>query len=201
MIELNEVYHGAPTRPYAQRCLNEFTGPLIGVELGIAYGGGVEAIGKLWQGRGTIHGFDTFEGHPRQLAWSQTAHEAYCMEPHYQRWPNEWLTYEYQRQQLDSQGLNNVQLHRGLLQQNSLQGIEQVHYGLIDLDMVTSMILGYTLLRDRVVPGGYLCLHDVLPRGHILGLWGLYQEILAEGLWEVVEETPGHHLAVLRKKR
>lgn len=201
MLELNEVFHGAPTRPYAERCLREFSGPLTGVELGIAFGGGVEAIGKLWRGRGVIHGFDTFEAlHPRQLSWDDHSHEATCMDPHYQRWPREWLGYDYQRQQLDEQGLNNVVLHRGLIHPGSLQGIDQIHYGLVDLDLVVSMALGCHLLGPRIVAGGYLCLHDVVPRGHIWGLWGLYQEILADPGWEVIEERPEKYLAVLRRK-
>ena len=33
---------------------------LIGIEMGVAYGGGVEALAKLWRGRGVVIGYDTF---------------------------------------------------------------------------------------------------------------------------------------------
>lgn len=69
MIHLNDT-NGASkhTLGVAERLFTEFDCDLIGAEFGIAYGGGVEAIGKLWKERGTIYGFDTFEGHPKQVA-------------------------------------------------------------------------------------------------------------------------------------
>ena len=61
MIELNDV-NGASsvTAAFAKKCLEIFNEPLIGCEMGIAYGGGPERIGKAWKNRGTIYGFDTF---------------------------------------------------------------------------------------------------------------------------------------------
>lgn len=200
MIELNHQ-NGADaiTHRVAKTVLDKFQGPLTGAEFGIAYGGGVETIGKLWQGRGIIHGFDTFEGHPKQLSYSPSAKEFYCMDFQYAQYGREALSYEHQRNKLDSLGLYNVHLHKGLINDHSIDGIEAFHYVLLDLDFVLAMLHASLLVKDRIVPGGYLCLHDVLPRGHIYGLWGLYQEIIAEGRWSA-EEYPDSYLAVLCRK-
>lgn len=184
----------------AQRLITEFDGPLIGIEMGIAYGGGVEAIGRMWRYRGTVHGFDTFEGHPKQLAYSQEAHEAYCMDLQYVWGGKEGLSYEYQRAELDRQDLPNVILHKGLVTEKSLDGFKDpIHYCLLDMDLVTSMICGYLAVKDKIVKGGYLLLHDCIPRGHLFGNWGIYQEIMASGMWKLISETPSAYLVILQR--
>jgi hypothetical protein len=186
----------------AEKLLNEFSGQLKAVEMGIAYGGGVEAIGKIWKGRGEVHGFDTFEGHPKELAYSQEAHEAYCMDLQYVWGGKEGLTYEYQRAELDRQRLSNVILHKGLVTEKSLDSMPgPIHYCLLDMDLITSMICGWLAVKDKIVKGGYLLLHDVVPRGHLVGLWGLYQEIMASGDYELISETNSAYLVILRRIR
>jgi len=125
-----------------QKLLTEVKTPLIGAELGIAYGGGVESIGKLWKGRGIIYGFDTFTGHPKQLAVDLQNPEATCMDFWYQNFPNEELSYEYQRAELDRQGLDNVILKKGLINEFSCKEIPYLNYALLDLDILASMKIG-----------------------------------------------------------
>lgn len=201
MININSTNGAAKLQlDIAEKILSEFQGAVIGVEMGIAYGGGVEAIGKLWKGRGVVHGFDTFEGHPKQLAYSQKANEAYCMDPQYVFYGKENLSYEYQRNTLDSQGLDNVVLHKGLVTENSLDDFGPIHYCLLDMDLIASMICGYLAAHKKIIKGGYLLLHDVVPCGHLFGNWGLYQEIMASNMWQLVGEYPGSYLVILKRK-
>ena len=169
---------------------------LVGVEMGTAYGGGVEGIGKIWKGIGDIHAFDTFEGHPDFLADDPNSHEATCMRRWYSnqhagKWripelTREMLSIEYQRKVLDDQGLSNVFLHKGLIDESSLNGINDIHYCLLDMDLVSSMRLGFSLVKDKIVPGGFLALHDCTPKNHIPGLWELYKEILGSNKWKEI---------------
>ena len=55
-------------------------------------------------------------------------------------------------------------------------------------------------MGEKVVSGGYLCMHDVLPKGYLYGLYELYQEIISTGMYTVVEEVEKYHFAVLEKK-
>lgn len=200
MLNLNSL-NGADKilLKYAERLLTETTEPLIGAELGIAYGGGVEQIGEIWKGRGTIYGLDTFEGHPKQLSYSQSSHEAYCMDLQYERYGTEKLSYEYQRSELDKKGLSNVILKKGLINEKSLSDVPYLNYVLLDLDMVNPMFIAFTIADPLIKSGGYLCLHDVTPAGHIFGLWGMFQEILNTGRYKLVEESHSSYLAVLQK--
>ncbi|MCK9458551.1 MAG: hypothetical protein M0R80_02845 [Proteobacteria bacterium] len=201
MINLN-VVNGADALllKYAQFLTEKIKDiPLIGAELGIAYGGGVEAIGKMWKDcGGTIYGLDTFSGHPKQLSSSPDNFEATCMDGWYQNYGIEALEYDYQRKTLDEQNLSNVILIKGLINSQSLANVPYLHYALLDMDLIASMTVGWEIVRPLMKKGGYLCLHDVVPRGHITGLWELYQEILAQG-YKVVEEAPSSYLAVLEK--
>ena len=201
MVTLNKD-NGAEriTIRYAIEAMTKFGKP-IGAELGIAWGGGVESIGKIWKGCGTVYGFDTFEGHPRHLSYSDKSHEAYCMEPQYRKYGMDGLKIEYQQANLDAQGLDNVKLVKGLIHDNSFNdaGITELHYCLLDMDMINPMTLGWTLVRPVMAKGGFLCLHDVTPVGHITGLWGLYQEILASGEYKLVVDEPKSFIVVLEK--
>jgi hypothetical protein len=202
MKNLNEDNGAAPILLKYVRMVGErFPNPMA-AELGIAWGGGVEAIGKIWNGKGKIYGFDTFEGHPKDLSYSPSAHESYCMDPQYQTYGMEGLSYEYQRKELDRQGLSNVILVKGRINQNSFSdnGIMQLHYCLLDLDMINPMAMGLTLALPVMASGGYLCLHGAVPRGHIFGLWGLYQEVMAGGQYRVIEEATRSYLVVLQRK-
>jgi hypothetical protein len=214
MIHLNDI-NGASQRTIecARMCLTAFTGMLVGAEFGIAYGGGVEAIGKLWANRGLIYGFDTFTGHPQevadrceytQAAGGRSSFAARCMDEWYKpdRFGTEALTYEYQRAELDRQGLHNVILVKGMVDDTtSISYIPRLHYCLLDLDYPLSMWQAYNLVKNKMVPGGYLCLHDVIPPGHIPGCNEVYQRILAEDLFAVHLEHPAPvHLVIMQKK-
>jgi hypothetical protein len=201
MINLNDDNGAGPiTRIYAQKVLDNFMNPTL-VELGSPYGGGVERIGIMSNRKGKIFAFDTYEGHPKELSYSQGSHEATCMDPQYQKYGREALEYDYQRAELDKQGLSNVILRKGLINDNSMKdaGITEIHYALLDLDMITPMVLAWRLVRPLMQPGGFLCLHDVVPREHICGLWGLYQEILASGEYNLILEEPKSYIVVLER--
>jgi len=187
----------------------KFKKDLIGAEMGTAYGGGPEAVGKLWKGIGQVHAFDTFEGHPAQLSDDPNSFEARCMDRWYdnryagnERIPHlteEMLSYEYQRKILDDQDLSNVILHKGLIGEDSLKDIPYLHYALLDMDLIKSMRIGYEIVKYKIVQGGFLCLHDVIPNSHIEGLYELYQEILNEGKWQTVIEAESSYLIVLKR--
>ncbi len=186
------------------------TKKLIGCEMGIAFGGGVERMGKIWNKDDIVYGFDTFVGHPKHLADDITSFEAECMNSRYKEdtripgfdfhYTPEKITYEYQRSQLDQQGLSNVILIKGEINQDTnLDYIPYLDYAFLDLDILKCMLDAYNLVKNLIVPGGYLCLHDVLPRKHMRGLYDLYQTILQEG-FTLVSEHPKSYLAILQKR-
>jgi hypothetical protein len=211
MKELNDI-NGASkhTRAIVERLLTEFPDHLIGAEFGVAYGGGIEYMGKTWGERGTVFGFDTFTGHPKEIAevceytkadGGQKAHAAVCMDPFYNGagYGREKFAYEYIRSELDRQGLGNVVLLKGLITSKLNLNIPRLHYAFLDLDFPLSMWDAYNLVKDKIVPGGYLCLHDVLPKGHIHGLWEYYQQMLEEGLFDIDLEDPGTFFVSLKR--
>ncbi len=178
--------------------------------LGSAYGGSGEGIGNLWKDyNGEVHLFDTFEGHPEYLADDPNSWSARCMD----RWKKnlyagqdripylteEMLTYEYQRKALDEEGLNNVILHKGLINDNSLDGIDKLHYAFLDMDLPASMALGYEIVKNKLVKGGYLGIHDANPKNHIEGLWELYEKIMATGEYKEIIHCDTAYLIVLEK--
>ena len=171
---------------------------LVGIEMGVAYGGGIESLGKLWgKYNGTVYGFDTFEGHPKQLATGMGSDEATCMDDHYSRYGTEALNYDVIRNELDRQGLSHVKLRKGLIDVDSCWNIPEIHYCLLDLDILTSMQTGYKAVRNRIVDGGYLCLHDVVGHNMLPELHEWYESI--KGDWQVVFEGKPEYLAVLKR--
>jgi hypothetical protein len=214
LTELNST-NGANviTQDIAKKCLNEFTGHLYGLEMGVAYGGGIFGIGTNWKERGTVWGFDTYEGHPQDEMLSRceisrnaggiNSKAARCMDIWYQ--PNSFgpdkIKYDYIRSELDRHNLSNVHLVKGLVtNKTDVSFIPHLHYALIDMDYPQAQRDGYELLKNKFVPGGYLCLHDMIPHGHIQGCYEIYQDILNEGLFELVTEVPNSFLVVLKKK-
>jgi hypothetical protein len=200
MIELNSQ-NGADKllRALQGEIMKEFPKDLlVGVEMGIAYGGGVEALGKLWKERGIVYGFDTFEGHPKQLGSSAEAHETTCMDEHYSNFGREGLSYDCQRAELNRQKLYNVRLMKGLITEGCCWMIERIHYCLLDLDFLVSMKLGYENVRSKIVLGGYLCLHDVVGHKILPDLHHWYEnEVKKDKRWEVVFEGEKEDLAIL----
>ena len=211
MINLNDI-NGASNfiKEIVEQLLTDFSCDLIGCEMGIAYGGGVEMVGKLWKDRGVIYGFDTFEGHPKQIGreckytkkyGGDLASATLCMDNWYNCYGYDDLSYEHIREELDKQELSNVILVKGLItEKTDLSFISELHYAFLDLDFPLSMWNAYNLVKDKVIPGGYLCLHDVIPHGHIPGCFEYYQEMLSDGLFEVIIEHPESYIVILRKK-
>jgi len=198
---LNEIANNAHEicLDYCQKLLTEVNTSLIGAEFGSAYGGGVESIGKLWKGRGIIYGFDTFTGHPKQLAVDLQNVEATCMDFWYQKFPNDELSYEYQRAQLDKQGLDNVILKKGLINELSCKEIPYLNYALLDLDILASMKIGYEAVKDKITENGYLFFHDVVP-GHLplLKDW-FFNEIISNGLWKIIGKWESSFLVGVKR--
>lgn len=213
MIELNDT-NGAShwTQIYAGKAMNEFDGILFGAEMGIAYGGGVERIGKLWGKRGIVYGFDTFEGHPKEVgerceyskeAGGVSSFAATCMDSWYANpdFGTDRISLQYIQSELDRQGLSNVKLVKGLItSETDVSFVPHLHYCLIDLDFPVAMWDAYNLIKDKIVKNGYLLLHDVIPKGHIHGCYEIYQRMLGEGLFEIVEEKDNYLLSILRKR-
>jgi len=191
----------------AKKTLEEFKKGIIGVEMGIAYGGGVETIGKMWGNQGIVFGFDTFEGHPKEIAlkdpdcnYSMDSFAATCMDGWYNIYDNKELTIEYQREELERQGIYNVNLIKGIIDENTkINFIPYINYCLIDLDFSVAMKNAYNLIKDKLVKGAYLCLHDVIPNGHIKGLNEWYQIIKNSGEYEILGEYSNSYLAILKK--
>jgi hypothetical protein len=192
----------------ASKTLEEFKNNLIGVEMGIAYGGGVESIGKMWKDKGMVYGFDTFEGHPKEVAlkdpdcnYSIDSFAAKCMDGWYSIYDNNELTIEYQENELKKQNITNVKLVKGLIDENTnIDFIPYINYCLIDLDFTLAMKNAYNLIEDKLVKGAYLCLHDVVPHGHIIGLNEWYEQIKNSGKYELIGEFPSSYLSILKKK-
>lgn len=194
------------TYEYCRRIMALPTDNLCGAILGSAYGGELEALAKLWKGRGTIHGFDTFEGHPKHLVVDQENFEATCMDSWYEQdvGTKTKLSYGYQREELDRMGLDNVLLHKGLVHKDSLKDIPALHYCLLDMDIYESMKTGYEAVKDKILPGFLLFLHDAIPATHIPRVNKLlFKEILRgkdKNMWEVVEKWEQAYLVALVKR-
>jgi len=187
------------------KCLEDFEGPLNGAIMGMAYGGSVEAMGIAWKGRGKVYGFDTFEDlHPKQLSKDQASFEATAMDYWYGNdvYGTASLAYDYIRGELDKQGLDNVILVKGLINANSLKDVPYLNYAILDLDILKSMKMGYELVKDKIVKGGYLLLHDVIPSNHMPTLNDLYLNTILEdpkNNWEIVKEQVQSFIVALRK--
>jgi len=183
---------------YEKKCLEEFSTPLIGVLMGIPYGGDVERLAKTWSERkGKVYGYDTFEGHPKHLAPDMTCFEATCMDLWYQELSMEGTKIEYQRQELDKMGLTNAYLVKGLISKDSCKDLPYINYAFIDLDILASMEAGFEAVKYKLAKGGYLLMHDInnIPR---LKIW--YNDIvIKDPMFEVVE-TPRALTGILRKK-
>lgn len=180
---------------YEKKCLEEFEGQLIGVLMGIAYGGDVERCAKNWTNRGIVYGFDTFEGHPSFLVKTPTDFEATCMDHWYRLFGMDKLSMEYQRRELDVMGLTNAQLVKGLVTKDSCKDIPYINYAFLDMDILESMVAGYEAVKDKIVKGGYLVLHDVMSIPRLVD-W--YKELKTLPEWEFIEEGKGI-TGVLRK--
>lgn len=204
MVCLND-FNGASKylEGYARRCLNEFKSPLFGVNMGIAYGGEVAMVGKIWKDRGMVFGYDTFEGkHPKFLADDPDSPEAYCMDEHYDIFGTSKLSLKYQNNQLKKMGINNVKLIKGLVNKDSCKDLPYINYAFLDMDILESMKTGFEAIRHKLIKGGYLMMHDVVPHDHLNGvLYNYFMPIFHKDdkNWEILQEVNSCFLVVLRK--
>jgi len=207
MRNLNAISDaGAVLLGVAGKVSEIFKNNLIGAEFGIAYGGGVESIGKLWKNKGIIYGFDTFTGQPKEIAlkdpacnFSSEAVAAKCMDQWYKKFGMQLLSIEYQQSELNRQGLDNVKLVKGLIDENTkLDYIPYLNYVLLDFDFPLAMENAYNIVEPKLVKNAYLCLHDVIAPNAIPGLDEWYKTILQTGKYKLIAEYPST-LAVLQK--
>lgn len=187
---------------YIKQTKEDFKTDLVAVMMGIAYGGDVEMCAKLWGDKGKVYGFDTFEDlHPRHLAKRDTDFEATCMQYWYDTMGTDTLSLEYQTNQLKEMGLTNAHLIKGEVKVDSCEFLDKIHLAWLDMDLIESMRTGYQAVKDKLVKGGYLCLHDVVPRYHIAGLYELfYGEYFNDDEWEELERVNTAMFTVWRKK-
>jgi len=173
--------------------------PINAVFMGIAYGGEVEEAAKILKGKGTVYGYDTFEGHPKELCKGDNPFEKECMDYWYKMYGMEDLKYENQRAALDKQGLTNAVLVKGLINKDSCKDLDHIDVAFLDLDILESMQIGYEAIKEKMIPGSILMLHDVVPEHHIPRLNKWYKEEILEKGWNLVEEVSKSFLVILKK--
>ena len=176
---------------------------LVGVFMGIAFGGDVEMAARHWKGCGDVYGYDTFDsGHPRQLAYAPNSYEATCMDDSYAKWGTDELSYDWQIAQLAKQGLTNAHLVKGLVDSGSCSNLDHINLAWMDMDMNRSMLSGWYAVSGRIVPGGFLVMHDVVPKGHMPNNYEMFYEGLFEAeKWEDLEQVPPSYFCAWRKKK
>ena len=163
---------------YHQKVLDKFKTNLVAVVMGSAYGGELEYIANLWGDKGTVYGYDVFDDlHPKQICSDPKSFAATCMDYWYglKEYGRDKMKLEYQQGVLDSLGLDNVKLVKGLVNKDSCKDIKKIHYAFLDMDMVESMSVGFEAVKDKIAVGGYLFLHDTqnIPE---VGKW--YREVV-----------------------
>lgn len=176
---------------------------ITALEVGSPYGGAVEVMAKLLKNRGKAYGFDTFEGHPKDLADDPNSFEATCMDGWYKedKLGIAGLSYDYQRAVLDLEGLSNAILVKGRINEDSFNAIDRIHFAMLDLDLIKPTITAYEAIKDKIVPQGYVFFHDALPPQHLPYINEfVYNKVIPSGLWEVIIEDSGALLTGLRKK-
>lgn len=187
---------------YFTKVKEEFKKDLVGVVMGSAYGGSVEAMGKLWKDVGTVYGCDTFEDlHPGHLHPTPGSFETICMDHWYNHkdFGKEALAFKHQRSVLDSQGLDNVILLKGEVGPDTTKDMDKVHYCFLDMDIPQSMDNGYQAIKTVMVKGSYLLIHDI---HNIESVREWYKrEVIGtdKKMWEEVGDYPGTLTKALRR--
>lgn len=187
---------------YAKLTLDKFKDNLIGVEMGSCYGGNVEEIATLWGKHGKFYGYDTFEGHPKQLADKPTDFDANCMDYWYKEdvFGTANLDVEYQRGVLKELGLSNAHLVKGLVDENSCDDLDHINFAFLDMDLHVSMANGFNAVKDKIVLGGYLLLHDVVDKDHIPKTHAWYKEVvLTDKRYKLLSDNEGHFIVILER--
>lgn len=190
LITLNAI-NGADViiNRFAKHCLTDFDGKLYGAVLGIAYGGDVESIAKIWKNRGIVYGYDTFSDlHPGHLAGDPDGFEGTCMSHWYEMHGTDKLKIEYQRACLDKLLLDNAILVKGEVTKHSCKDIPYLNFAFLDMDILASMRTGYKAVVNKIVKGGYLFLHDIPNIGSLTKWYNeevkpdkRFEQIIADG--------------------
>lgn len=199
LINLNDTNGDSVVLAEVQKLLLElFDEPLYGAEFGVAFGGGIESLCKTWGDRGFVYAFDTFCGHPKHLSDDVSSFEAVCMDGWYQQYGLDKVSDEYIGTVLRSIGVENFQLVKGEVNSESADVIEKLHYVLLDMDILNPMKVAHDSIVDKVVKGGYVCVHDVIPENHLpmINQWW-YNEVMPLGLYR--EFITGTYLGVYEK--
>ena len=173
---------------------------IVALEVGSAYGGAVETMATYLKGRGKVYGYDTFEGHPKDLGLDfkeSHAMDSWYQDPHF---GTDILDYDYQRRILDENGLDNAVLVKGRVNKHSFDDIEEAHLVMIDLDMVNPTKIVYEALKDKIVFGGYLLFHDTVPADHLPLLHNyVYKEVMKDKKWKFHADYPKSYLTILQR--
>ena len=172
---------------------SRFEGKLTLLEIGTPYGGAVEWMAKELP-NSIVYGFDTFEGHPRDLSENQNSPEAICMDQWYNKYGKEELDYDYQRKVLDEEGLKNAVLVKGRINEHSFDMIDKIHFAMLDLDLIQPTKVAYEAIKNKIINGGYLFMHDYKALDLIREF--IDREVIPSGLWESKLEG---NLAILQK--
>ena len=205
MRSLNALHNNGADKlleKYVLLAKDRFKQNLIGTMMGIAFGGDVEMCARHWKVIGDVFGYDTFEGgHPKFLSANQNSYEATCMDLSYATWGTAELSYDWQLSQLKKAGLDNAHLIKGLVRPNSCNRLDHINLAWLDMDMNRSMLNGYIAVCAKMVPGAYLVMHDVVPKGHIPNNFEIFYELLFDSTeWESVEVViPSYFCAWLKK--
>lgn len=188
---------------YLRKTMGAFSEPIVACEVGSAYGGGAEAMGRLLGDKGTVYGFDTFDGHPKDLADDRTSLEATCMDHWYH--PDVLgrtaLDITYQQKVLEKEDIHNVILVKGRVHKSSFDFIPKIHFVLMDLDLIKSTEAAYEGVKDKVVSGGYFIMHDSLPPDHLPMIYDfVYNKMLKDGRWYLEKESLQGLCTVMKRK-
>ena len=161
------------------RLLKEFPNEVLyGIEFGVAYGGGIEQICKLWKNRGLVVGYDTFTSHPKHLASNDI--EKTIMDGYYNKMGKNTLSKEHIQNTLISKDIFNfILIQEEVTSKTTLDLPFKFHYVLLDFDIAICMNDAYNLIKNKIKTGGYICVHDIIPENHIpsLNKWW-FNEIL-----------------------
>ncbi len=179
---------------------DEFKKDIVALEIGSAYGGGVEMMAKSLKGKGKAYGYDTFEGHPEDLADDKNSSEARAMDIWYEKFDKKELSYDYQRKILDKEDLDNAILVKGRVNRHSFNNIKKAHLIMFDMDLIKPTKVAYEALKNKIVKNGYLFFHDTLPPEHLPLLYKyVYNKVLKDKNLQLYKEFTPCHLTIIKK--
>lgn len=125
------------------------------------------------------------------------------MDSWYDKYGTEMLDIEYQRKEFKKLGFDHVELRKGEVNADSCKDLDRIHYAFLDMDIPASMEAGYNAVKDKLVKGAYLCIHDAVPPQHIPGVHKFFYDkvINAERKrWEMQGEWFHSFLTVVKHR-